>query len=612
MKNYFVTSLLLCLIAASVAFSQVPASQDTIVIPGGVENMGSIETTINGDTLNGARINPDRVYKLEKDVMYFIQSRIQFGGGNDTSATLNIVGEKGGNKPVILTSPKEGQGAPRHNIHGSLTVKNVYWPATTIDNQGTPLFTLLNNDTELRLEGLVTEGCISGDLIVLSMSEPVNAFIKDCYFRDNSQFDNSWNFAVLARSGFAFDTLWVENTTVSNSGLTFFGRGVCKFFYFNHNTIVNTPKYAIWYEQYEEAYITNNIFINCNWQGECYATYHTQLNSQVKDSVDGHYAGITNIAPVDEVNWETNFGYAPVQEDVKWLSSNNVHFTSPFLNKYYAGDYNDVADYPISNRSWVLPPGGTVPTEVENVPPTFLNSWTLEMIENYENIIADNNYDNTVDPDVNTKSIPDQETGDVWAKKAMKDYGVLPLSENWTDEDKLIMAFGDRNPTTVPGIETEDGAGFRNVRDLVEDFSYNADLSSTIDGRVLGSLQWFEGELENYDSEAALAEVKTYFDNSKTGIEKIDATPVGFSLEQNYPNPFNPSTTINYSLPKVTDVKITIYNSLGAKVKTLVNSRQSAGTYNVTFDASSLASGVYFYQIKADNFQKINKMLYLK
>ena len=97
------------------------------------------------------------------------------------------------------------------------------------------------------------------------------------------------------------------------------------------------------------------------------------------------------------------------------------------------------------------------------------------------------------------------------------------------------------------------------------------------------------------------------------GIEKIDdAIPATFELSQNYPNPFNPSTTISYSLPQNNDVVLEIYNTLGQKVATLINQKQTAGTYNVTFDASNLATGVYFYRLQSGNFMEVRKMMLLK
>ena len=87
--------------------------------------------------------------------------------------------------------------------------------------------------------------------------------------------------------------------------------------------------------------------------------------------------------------------------------------------------------------------------------------------------------------------------------------------------------------------------------------------------------------------------------------------PGDFSL-MNYPNPFNPSTKIAFTLPKISNVKLTVYNVLGEKIKELVNSKMPAGNHEVVFDATHLAGGIYFYRISADNFVLVKKMIYIK
>ncbi|MCW9098565.1 MAG: ASPIC/UnbV domain-containing protein, partial [Ignavibacteriaceae bacterium] len=79
------------------------------------------------------------------------------------------------------------------------------------------------------------------------------------------------------------------------------------------------------------------------------------------------------------------------------------------------------------------------------------------------------------------------------------------------------------------------------------------------------------------------------------------ATPVGYVLAQNYPNPFNPSTTIEYSLPERTDVKLSVINIVGEEVTELVNQTMDAGNHRVEFNAANLPSGVYFYRLQAGN-----------
>ncbi len=87
---------------------------------------------------------------------------------------------------------------------------------------------------------------------------------------------------------------------------------------------------------------------------------------------------------------------------------------------------------------------------------------------------------------------------------------------------------------------------------------------------------------------------------------------LSFKLEQNYPNPFNPTTTIKYSVPKSSFVTLKVYDLLGNEISTLVNGEKSAGYYHVQFNASNLASGVYFYRLTAGDKAEVKKLLLAK
>ena len=99
-----------------------------------------------------------------------------------------------------------------------------------------------------------------------------------------------------------------------------------------------------------------------------------------------------------------------------------------------------------------------------------------------------------------------------------------------------------------------------------------------------------------------------------TSVKEIatDEIPSKFELSQNYPNPFNPSTTIRYAMPQAGNVKLTVYNMLGQQVTTLVNGYEQAGTYSVTWNASNLASGIYFYTLQTGAFVVSKKMILIK
>jgi hypothetical protein len=96
-------------------------------------------------------------------------------------------------------------------------------------------------------------------------------------------------------------------------------------------------------------------------------------------------------------------------------------------------------------------------------------------------------------------------------------------------------------------------------------------------------------------------------------IVNVDiATPAKFELSQNYPNPFNPSTTIRYQLPVNSRITLKVFDMLGKEVTTLVNEQKLAGSYEVTLNADRLSSGVYYYQLKTDNFVQTKKLALVK
>ncbi len=92
----------------------------------------------------------------------------------------------------------------------------------------------------------------------------------------------------------------------------------------------------------------------------------------------------------------------------------------------------------------------------------------------------------------------------------------------------------------------------------------------------------------------------------------LDDVIKDFTLNQNYPNPFNSTTIISYTIPKAGHVSLKIFDVLGREVETLVNENQNVGRYEVNFDGSRLASGVYFYRLVAGNRFITKKMLLIK
>lgn len=101
--------------------------------------------------------------------------------------------------------------------------------------------------------------------------------------------------------------------------------------------------------------------------------------------------------------------------------------------------------------------------------------------------------------------------------------------------------------------------------------------------------------------------------NYVVGIKELSTEiPENFTLHQNYPNPFNPSTKIKFEIPKSGATKITVYDLLGRVVSVLVNEKLNPGTYEVTFDAGNLSSGIYFYRLETEIFSETKKSILLK
>jgi hypothetical protein len=96
------------------------------------------------------------------------------------------------------------------------------------------------------------------------------------------------------------------------------------------------------------------------------------------------------------------------------------------------------------------------------------------------------------------------------------------------------------------------------------------------------------------------------------GIQQISTIANQFNLSQNYPNPFNPNTRIKFQIPKPNFTKLTVFDILGNEVKTLVSDNLRGGEYEVDFDASELASGIYYYTLKAGEYISVKKMVLIK
>jgi len=626
-KMLLIGFLIVSLVVSAFAFDPPPADQDTIFIEGGPINEGTIESVIGGDiSEDSTRVNPNRVYVLEGGTVHWFNKGFDFKTAEGVDGTLHIVGEPGAKKPILQPAAVAGEGPGQNNIDGSLHFDNIYFRAKPTNNVAGQYYYWWGegHNDDLILENSVFEYANGPFFRWNGHTGELDIFVENCYFRNvGDGEDQDWWDSRAFEAKVPVDTFSMENNTVHNAHLTLLLQHYkIEYQYINHNTFINSVKYVFQNPYVKEGYMTNNIFVNCNWAGE---------DENVKKSgqdPDGLFTGIVNVDTIKEGQTTENVDYGPRYEidNYKWYVSNNVHWVDPLLDPYYNGEYNDqYDDAPVSNIDW----GFGKPSPIENTPPIWMNSRTKQLFNDHDAMFADKNYvhetETEVDPQLNTPAIASEAVRDSMVLFNQIAWGALSYSTKFSEGASLgstPWSVGDpsQDATKYPGVGTND-ADVENVsiyepHQLPEDWSYNADLTSTIDGKPLGSLQWYPDEMESYDSESAKEAVYAGWEARNTKVDNGNSEANSFKLEQNYPNPFNPVTNIKYTLDQPGKVKLTIYNILGEKVKTLINGQSPASNsvkWNATNSAGEkVSSGIYLYKLETENHVTMKKMMLLK
>lgn len=181
-------------------------------------------------------------------------------------------------------------------------------------------------------------------------------------------------------------------------------------------------------------------------------------------------------------------------------------------------------------------------------------------------------------------------------------------------EEKCQQCHADFNLTGFDyrGVQTE-------IMGLIDQLQAKLDAATSADSLTDTFLQ------ARYNLRSAQAEGSYGIHNTKlvrkllndaigslTGVASENGVPATYQLAQNYPNPFNPATTIKFSVPEASNVKITVYDALGEEISVLVNEYLTPGNYNTSWNAAGNASGIYLYKLETTGFTKVMKMLLVK
>jgi hypothetical protein len=297
----------------------------------------------------------------------------------------------------------------------------------------------------------------------------------------------------------------------------------------------------------------------------------------------------TLVAPYNDIN------------NYKIYVADNIYFNESTLDKYYNGEYNSIADNPVSYINWF----GTAGPHNVNVPANWMAERENALFAEYSGIKEENNILDQ-DPQLATEGISEAaaEQLAIWMRK------MYEVAEETGTPDFSGYYFGDFDPTTIPGVGTEDGDGITKFSDLIEDFSIGAGFKSESDGFSIGALHWTD-EINDFDSESSLNAILQAYE-TEVSIEDANLAASAFPGLRTYPNPFKSAVQVEFSMKNHSHVKLEVYNSIGSLVVVLVDEERSEGVHTVTWDASQMPAGIYYCSFMHDGQISTSKMILTK
>jgi hypothetical protein len=374
------------------------------------------------------------------------------------------------------------------------------------------------------------------------------------------------------------DTLLVENCThiMAAGSMYRFRDYLFKRIIINHNTFVDCAGYVFMNPGYQSnVSLTNNLFVNSNVQS--YPAIHS-IDTGEQDP-DWLPMGLVNVYPdsADVAN----------KTPRRFLCQNNLAYWDPLLANMDS----------ILNAKKV---DGVTNWRSQKIS---MNSRTDSLFRDdahYPYLVSDT-WKNQMPTFTDSKDLFTTRLANLKAHAlAIVDTQGISLLPDWrlvnTTPDKYINA-----DWPIPADLSYSDAGLQ-----------KAGLS----GFPLGDLNWFPTRQPAWLAQRT-AEYKSIDEALNAGrlvtaVHDQGSLPAEFQLQQNYPNPFNPSTTISFSLAKAGYVTLKVYNILGQEVGTLLDGYQAPRTYNLRFEGTGLASGVYFYRLSAPGVDLVKKMLLAK
>lgn len=511
----------------------------------------TLNLAVDGDTTaSGEPVSLNRAYRLERGGVYLLNGDV----GNVKGAPLRIVAEEGdGPLPIIIPAVGEGGSADRpFTTEGDSYFENIY--VCGLDNLGN----LTKNLFRINEDGVTTtlKGCYldyDSQSLFRMNADGLKLYIYDSILRNPALLADPGNGRVIDTRGNTMDEIFVQNTTMYSmtwNPLRSDG-GLIHNLTFDHVTFYQSGTAGSGEIDLGESVVELERVVNATVTNNIFL----DVGYEGHNISEGTPALRYPIIGIDSLN-------APdvaAESERMYSIKDNMYGFTPEIEAFF-DSHADLQG------------------------PVFINSKGQSLIDAFGWDIT-NNVEGIV------------EFTDGPGNAAIVAYAEYRYNDNYQNTDNPDPR-ADRNGR---GAFADDPSTFGPAED---DYNFDYSTSSAAytmaaGGFPLGDLNWFPDkkavwELTGVDSDFEEAVVNDY------------------SLEQNYPNPFNPSTTIKYALPKASKVTLAVYNIPGEKVAELVNREQSAGQHTVTWNAANLASGVYIYNLRADDVNLSKKMILMK
>jgi len=526
-----------------------------------------LNDAISGDTLaNGARRDSQAVYVLQRGGSYLCNALIRNIGWTLTIKANDTVGNV--SKPVVFLYPNPTTLLPPGqfvDMRGNLIVKNLiisgYFEPIPADLTGLQggIFNTTAAGCSLTLDSCIVSNTNGNH--VRTDQAPKVVKITNCIFSNMGYLGRSnlgAGKAIDVRAG-SVDSLIVVNNTFVNAQdrivRHFSSTANIQYFRFEHNTVVNSMSYHGFLSLGRvgrKMIIRDNLLVDAFALGQDTDAVRQAeyIDSGEKDAFGG--ARMTWVISVPN-------------DSTQWVVKNNYYRVTPAGQAFY----DSASILPI-----VANPALVVGSPLTHQINAKLGADSVNAFKTH------------------TATLPNVPA---LMTDMMKWYR-RPATGPDTGAGKT------KNTGAWKAKFDFDRRGYQYFRDTLN-CAYstsNAVYTEGTGGYPVGDLNWFPSKLSQWLADPVSA------------VRPEQNVAETYALRQNYPNPFNPSTQIQFAIPKQSNVELKIFNLLGQEVASLVHETLSAGNHSVTFDARGLASGVYFYRLKAGDFTATKSMMLLK